>query len=459
MHLDLPFSPTHAPRPHDAIRGVGGSLATLLHGLRSHTPRVLQLSKFYPPIRGGIETVAWELTEGLNRMGVSTDVLCSHDARASVSDVGTAGYRVTRVGSLGRVLSTSIAPAMPATLKRMQAGYDLIHLHMPDPMAALAVALARPRGRLVVHWHSDVIRQRLAMHAYRHLQEWVLARADAVIATSDAYAESSEVLRRWREKVRVVPIGISDHRGSALPHVTDALRTRHAGRRIVFSLGRMTHYKGFDVLIEAAAHLPDDCVVLIGGDGERLAMLRRQVAARGLQHKVRLLGHVPDHELASHFEACDVFCMSSTVRAEAYGVAILEAMVMGKPVVATDIAGSGVPWVNVHGATGLNVPVSDPRSLADALRRLLDDAALRARLGAVARLRYTQELRAELMTMRTIRVYASLGVGVALAENDDERGPVHADAAASVGATASESAFALDTSQPDAPDMMRGNEP
>ena len=67
-------------------------------------------------------------------------------------------------------------------------------------------------------------------------------------------------------------------------------------------------------------------------------------------------GHINDHELASHFEACDIFCMSSTVRAEAYGVAMLEAMMMGKPAVASDIAGSGVPWVNRHGETGLNVP-------------------------------------------------------------------------------------------------------
>ncbi len=423
MHAARPVSPPEDTRRAGADAGERKAVGNPGDAAPAPAPRVLQLSKFYPPVMGGIETVAWELTEGLNRAGVVTDVLCSHHAREAVSEIVPGGYRVTRAGSLGRVLSTSIAPSMPGLLRRLQARYDLIHLHMPDPMAALAVWASRPRARLVVHWHSDVIRQRLAMHAYRHLQDWVLARADVVIATSEAYANSSDALRPWRHKVRVVPIGISDHRGATLPDVTAALRAKHAGKRVVFSLGRMTHYKGFDVLIDAAAALPDDCVVLIGGDGELLESLRRNVAARALDGKVQLLGHIPDHELASYFEACDVFCMPSTVRAEAYGVAILEAMVMGKPVVATDIPGSGVPWVNVHGVTGLNVPVKDAPGLAAALSRVLRDEALRTRLGAVARLRYSQELRAEVMTARTIGVYASIGVAVPGRRPDDEFAP------------------------------------
>jgi len=129
------------------------------------------------------------------------------------------------------------------------------------------------------------------------------------------------------------------------------------------------------------------------------------VARRGLAGKVHLPGHIADDDLPSHFEACDVFCMPSTVRAEAYGVAMLEAMVMGKPVVACDIDGSGVPWVNVHGETGFNVPVSQPKALADALRRVLEDEPLRKRLGAAARQRYLDDFGAALMAQRTVDLY------------------------------------------------------
>ena len=370
--------------------------------------RALQISKFYPPVMGGIETVAWELTEGLNRAGMPTDVLCSHHRAATVVDVADAGYAVVRAGSLGRVLSTSVAPAMVAELAQRRAAYDVIHLHMPDPMGALAVFLTRPTARLVVHWHSDVVRQRVAMHAYRPLQDWVLRRADAVIATSLAYAQASEALRAVQDKVTVIPIGIGDARGQPRAVTAAEIRTRFPGCRLVFALGRMTHYKGFEVLIRAAERLPADCRVLIGGDGQRLTQLQREVARRGLDDKVVMLGHVQDHELFSWFEACDVFCMPSTLRAEAYGVAMVEAMVMGRPIVATDIVGSGVPWVNQHERTGLNVPVGDVGALAGALARLLDDPALRLRMGATARGRFQNEFRADLMTERTLDLYDAL---------------------------------------------------
>jgi rhamnosyl/mannosyltransferase len=170
----------------------------------------------------------------------------------------------------------------------------------------------------------------------------------------------------------------------------------------------MTHYKGFDVLIAAAEALPDDSAVMVGGDGDLLDTFRRTVARRGLAGKVQFLGHIPDTELADHFQACDVFCMPSTVRAEAYGVAMVEAMAMGKPVVATDIAGSGVPWVNIHGQTGFNVPVGQSGPLASALMHLLGSSVLIQQLGAASRQRYLREFGAELMTRRTIDVYRRL---------------------------------------------------
>jgi rhamnosyl/mannosyltransferase len=253
-----------------------------------------------------------------------------------------------------------------------------------------------------------VIRQRMALKLYAPLQNWLLARADAVVATSAPYADASSILQPWRHKVAVIPIGISDNHTQACSIKAAALRQRFRGRRIVFSLGRMTYYKGFDVLIEAAATLPEDSVVIIGGDGELLDSYRTMVARRGLAGKVHLLGHIDDEELASHFEACDIFCMPSTVRAEAYGVALVEAMVMGKPIVATHIPGSGVPWVNVHGETGFNVEVGDADGLAGTLNRLLADAPLRERLGAQARQRYLQEFDAVRMTKRMISLYRSL---------------------------------------------------
>jgi rhamnosyl/mannosyltransferase len=371
--------------------------------------KVLQVSKFYWPVRGGIESAVFELTEGLNRAGSRTDVLCANQRPVNESMHFDGGYDVVRAASLGMLLSTSIAPAMVSHLRRLAPHYDVFHLHMPDPMAALALWLVRPRGRVVVHWHSDVMRQRKALKVYGPLQRWMLGRADAIVATSQAYADASLPLKPWGQKVQVIPIGISDRRSRANTEKAGAIRRQYRGRKLVFSLGRMTYYKGFDVLIEAAAALPDDTAVLIGGAGSLLESFKRDVARRGLAGKVHLLGAIDDSDLPSHFEACDLFCLPSKSRSEAYGVAMVEAMMMGKPIIAADIAGSGVPWVNESGVTGLNVPVGEPAALAQALIQLLADAPMRQRFAQASRQRYVDEFTAERMTARTIEMYEALG--------------------------------------------------
>ena len=370
--------------------------------------KVLQLCKFFPPVAGGMESVVFELAEGLAGRGVEVEVLCANLGRHTLRESRPAGYRLTRAGSWGRLNATSMAPALLGEYRRAQRGCDLVHVHMPDPMAALAVRLAPPSAHLVLHWHSDVVRQRIARAFYAPLQTWLLRRADAVIATSAAYAASSPFLRGCSGKTTVVPIGIGDNAARRDAEAAEAIRRRFGNRKIVFSLGRMSPYKGFDVLIDAAARLPSHSVVVVGGAGEQFERHRRSVVARGLTEKIVFVGKISEEELPAYFEAANVFCLASTLRSEAYGVVLTEAMAMGLPVVATDIAGSGVPWVNESGVTGLNVPVGDSKALADALITIIDDEALAARFAAAGRRRYLEHFTASAMVDSTLRLYQTL---------------------------------------------------
>lgn len=378
------------------------------------TPRVLQLSKFFPPVEGGIESTVATLCRGMRATGVDVDVLCAGLERRTRTETLADGMRVTRAASFGRLLSTSMAPALMVELPRLARTAGLIHVHMPDPMAALALRRCRPTQRLVVHWHSDVVRQRLAMRLYEPLQRWLLARADAVIATSAAYADASPALAAVRDKVHVVPIGIDDPRPGLDAQVLAETRQRVAGRRVVFALGRSTYYKGFPVLIDAARSLPDDCLVVIGGDGPELPNLRAQVERLALGHRVWLPGRLTDHALHAWHAVADVFCLPSVARSEAFGVAMVEALAAGKPVVATRLAGSGVPWVNQHDLTGLNVAPGNADALAGALRAILDNTRLRERFGHAARLRFEREFRSETMVSRTLDLYDRLLTGPAV---------------------------------------------
>jgi rhamnosyl/mannosyltransferase len=105
--------------------------------------------------------------------------------------------------------------------------------------------------------------------------------------------------------------------------------------------------------------------------------------------------------------AADVFAFPSIDRCEAFGIAQLEAMACGKPVVASDLA-TGVRLVNQHEVTGLLVRPGDPDALSQALNRLLGEPALRERMGCAARRRVEQEFSADRMVSRTLEVYGEV---------------------------------------------------
>ncbi len=375
--------------------------------------QILQFSKFYPPVQGGIETVALELTEGLNARGLRTDVLCADLGPRTVVEQRQ-GYTVERAGSLGKLLSTSMSPALAWRYLRTHARYDVVHVHLPNPMANLALWLARSDARIVVHWHSDIVNQPRALRLYLPLQDWLLRRADAIIATSEAYAAHSPWLRPYLDKVRVVPLGLRAPRPSPdharIAAAAQAIRQRHGGRPIVFALGRMAVYKGFETLIQAAPMLHRDAQIIVGGGGELLETHRLGVKAAGMGHRIRFVGELAADDVAAHLAAADVFCLPSRSRAEAFGMVLLEAMAASLPIVASDIPGSGVSWVNVEGSTGYNVRVADPRALADAVNALLDDPALAARMGAAGRRRLDEVFTEQQMVERTLAVYRACGV-------------------------------------------------
>jgi glycosyltransferase involved in cell wall biosynthesis len=394
--------------------------------------KVLQLSKFYPPQLGGIETVARDLSVGLVARGVAVEVLCANVQRVQAEDRDEHGVRVLRAASYGLWLSTSMAPGMAGLLKTMARGVDIVHVHMPDPMAAAAVWWARPRARVVLHWHSDVVRQRRAMRLYRPLQDWLLARADAVISTSRPYADTSAPLAPFLHKVAVVPIGTRAPEPPSADSI-DGLQRWLGGRRLVFALGRLTYYKGYEVLIEAVRRLPADVVVVVAGGGPALAAYRAQAERAGVgtgvgtggdgeQHgegdgngqrseparahaTLHFAGPMSAARVEAHFALASLFCLASTVRAEAYGVVVAEAMARGLPVVTTRIPGSGLNWLHQDGVTGLAVPPGDPLALAAAIGRLLADPAHARQLGEAGRARWRDHLQAQQMADATLALY------------------------------------------------------
>src|SRR5579871_4623517 len=106
-----------------------------------------------------METVLQDLSEGLLASGDQVTVLCSSSDHRSADEI-MCGVRVLRSPSLGKLLSQPLTPLLPSRLRRLYRSCDVVHLHMPNPLAEAAVASLPPGAPIVVTYHADVIRQR-----------------------------------------------------------------------------------------------------------------------------------------------------------------------------------------------------------------------------------------------------------------------------------------------------------
>jgi glycosyltransferase involved in cell wall biosynthesis len=364
--------------------------------------RVLHVGKFYPPVTGGMERVLESLCEG-DTDGVHSEVLVCNTARSTVRD-RVRGVGVTRVGTVGAAGSVTIAPGLPAELRR--SGGDLMVLHEPNPWALLSLAIARPRTPTVVWFHSEVVRPRLQYALFYHpLAHRVYRRARLIVVSSPLLGEHAAALAPYRDRIRVIPFGIDATRWDLTPAISARaaeIRREAGGRHLILFAGRMVPYKGVDVLLRAMVGL-DASAVLVGDGPSRAgwAVLARQL---GLTTRVRFAGEVEHQELAALYHACDTFVLPSVTRAEAFGYVQLEAMACAKPVVSTRLP-SGVPWVNRHGETGLTVPPGDADALRRAVAALAGDASIGRRFGQAGRRRVQTDFTMETMRRAAAAVY------------------------------------------------------
>jgi rhamnosyl/mannosyltransferase len=291
---------------------------------------------------------------------------------------------------------------MPAVLHRLHP--DIVHLHFPNPMGDLTYLLGGQRVPLVLTHHADIIKQRLFLPFYRPVLSLLFNRVKRIIAASAEYITSSALLSRHKDQCTIIPYGINLDAFSLRNGESETVekQRRDAGDRLVLFVGVLRYYKGLDVLLRAMARV-DGHLLIVGRGPEREALgsLAEQL---GIAQRVTFLGEVSESQLRILLHAADVFVLPSIDRCEAFGIAQLEAMACGKPVVSSDLP-TGMRFVNQHGVTGLRVQPGDAEALAEALQRLLDDAELRARFGCAAQARVTQEFTAERMVARTLEVY------------------------------------------------------
>lgn len=365
--------------------------------------RVLQLFKdYYPPTRGGIEQWINEIVHApqLRAAGIDSVVLTAAQGRELV-DEHDDGVRVVRAPAIVRASTAPVVPSWVSWIRRLEP--DVIHVHMPNPTGELAVLGSRTRAPLVVSYHADVVRRGPVPALYDRFAARFVRRAHAVTVSSPRLAETTPALGGVRDRIAVVPFGVDPDEWSTRPLLADQIRARNPGPLVVL-LGRLVHYKGAEVLVEAMRDV--DATALIVGDGPRRPGAEALARELGVTDRVVFTGAIDDADRAAYLHAADVFVLPSTNRGEAYGIVQAQAMATGTPSISTEL-GTGTSWVNRDGETGLVVGARDPIALAKAINELLGDDARRAAMGEAASRRVRRELSSDRMFAELRRLYES----------------------------------------------------
>ncbi|MFA9439825.1 glycosyltransferase [Uliginosibacterium sp. sgz301328] len=333
---------------------------------------------YYPETQGGLQEAIRQICRGLTTCGVQSSVFTlaknCEPARTMVDD-----SPVWRARSAVEIASCDMgSPVAMMAFRKAAREADVLNFHYPWPFGDLLATLANPGKPYVITYHSDIVRQRVVEPMYSPLRALFFRGASAIVATSPTYAMTSTFLARHREKIEIIPLCLDEQ--SLADPVSGAVARYVAqpDRPYFVFVGVLRYYKGLHFLIEAARQT--GLQVVIAGDGPERDRLAAQAEGLG---NVRFTGYIDDGDKAALLRSARAVVFPSHLRAEAFGVTLLEGGLCARPLISTEI-GTGTSYVNLHGVTGLVVPPADPAALANAMTQLANDAELARRMGIAA---------------------------------------------------------------------------
>jgi glycosyltransferase involved in cell wall biosynthesis len=367
--------------------------------------KILFVTKFYPPVKGGIERYSHILCTGLRERGIEVEVVAAADQDQEPCVEMVDGIKVHRLAAFASIKRMPLTLGLPRLLARLARDCDLLHFNFPNPWTEMVYLAVCGSKDSVVTYHSDIYRQKVFLWLYRPWIHAFLKRTAAIIATSPNYIESSPFLSRYRDHCRsiVLPVDIKMFTESPQEEI---LAIKEEFGPFVLFVGRLVYYKGLEHLIDAMGLLCGIRLVVIG-QGELEGVYRAQAEKLNLGDRVRFLGRIEDDQMKLFYAACKCFVLPSIYRSEAFGMVLGEAMACGAPVISTEL-GTGTSYINQDGKTGYVVLPGDPVALAEKINQICKDDSSRDRLGGAGRARIEQGFTKEHMMDRTIALYEEI---------------------------------------------------
>ena len=360
---------------------------------------------YFPDTQGGVEEVIRQICLNSRAFGVESRIF-TVSAHPQPKVVSSIEGDIVRAKRNFEIASTGFSLQAFSEFKRQAEWADIVHYHFPWPFADLLHGVLPKGTKTVVTYHSDIVRQKALNWIYSPLMRRFLGSVDRIVATSPNYQASSEVLSGYRDKLEVIPIGLSESSFPKLNVDSSCLQQveNQYGTGYFFFVGILRYYKGLHLLLEAMKDLPFK--LIIAGTGPAEAELHQQAQQLELDNVV-FAGFVSDEEKAALMNHAKAVILPSHLRSEAFGVTLVEAAMCGKAMISTEV-GTGTSYINLHGQTGLVVKPGSAESLRSAMERLGTDEALCSQFAEQARLRYERLFTGKKMGEAYSRLYADL---------------------------------------------------
>ncbi len=366
--------------------------------------RVLHVTQtYYPDSRGGIEEVIRQIAINNKSLGIETRIFSLSNNPIPTS-IEIDGIKIYRASLNVKIASCGMSIKAFRLFKELAEWAQIINYHFPWPFMDILNLFINKNTKMVVTYHSDIVRQKRLFFIYKPLMNRFLKQANVIVATSDNYVKSSDILLKYKEKVKVVPIGISKE-SYPIPTKKDLTKIKDlVGQDFFLFIGTLRKYKGLNFLLGALKDTEIKCV--IAGSGPEYIKLMRLVKRLGLTNIV-FLGRVSDSEKVALIRLCRAVVLPSNLRSEAFGVSLLEGAMYKKPLISTEL-NTGTSFVNINEETGLVVPAADADSLRESMLLLNSDKSLSIKMGQAAHQRYSKLFKGSLMSQQYAEIYTTL---------------------------------------------------
>ncbi|RMF94985.1 MAG: glycosyltransferase [Candidatus Schekmanbacteria bacterium] len=363
---------------------------------------ILHIYKDYYPVLGGIENHIKMLAESQAKLGHNVRVLVTNQKKSSKIETIN-GVTIIKASRFATVASTPLSITLPFKLKKEKP--DIVHMHFPYPVGETAYLFSGIKAKTVITYHSDIVKQKYIAFFYRPILNKVLQKTDVIIATSDNYIKQSPILSKFKDKCKVIPLGIDldDFKGGETEKSKE-IRNKY-GTPLLLFVGKLRYYKGLPYLIKAMNKI--DASLVIVGSGPKEKELKELAKELNLLKKIHFTGDIDYKDLPDYYRACDIFILPSTEKSEAFGTVLLEAMAAEKPIISTELH-TGTSYVNINNKTGLVVEPADSDAIVRAVEKLLKNEKLMKEFGKNAYERVSSNFSLEIMTKRIIDLYHSL---------------------------------------------------